>query len=137
MIQIDQSEERYGDGDTSYKAADGEDGVRQLVIDFYDQIESLPQAKHIRDMHNEDLGESRDKLFRFLSGWLGGPALYQKKYGSINVPQAHHHLQIGRHERDAWLLCMQKALDKQPFKESFKLYLMTELAKPAEACRTF
>ena len=137
MIQIDQSEERFGDGDNSYRAAGGENGIRQLVNDFYDQMDSLPQTRFIRDMHDTDLGPSRDKLFRFLSGWLGGPALYQEKYGSINVPQAHHHLSIGRHERDAWLLCMQKALEKQPYQENFKQYLMTELAKPAEACRTF
>lgn len=137
MIQIDRSEERYGEGDASFKAAGEEDGIRKLANDFYDQMTDLAQASHIRDMHSEDLTPSRDKLFRFLCGWLGGPMLYQEKYGSINVPQAHQHLQIGRHERDAWLFCMQKALERQPYKESFKQYLMTELAKPAEACRTF
>lgn len=136
MTQIDISEERYGEGDSSFSAAGGELGIKKLVDEFYNQMESLPQAKHIRDMHNEDLALSRDKLFRFLCGWLGGPSLYQEKYGSINVPQAHHHLSIGRHERDAWLFCMEKALQKQRYKDSFKQYLMRELAKPAEACRT-
>jgi hemoglobin len=137
MIEIDISDERYGESDNSFKAAGGEQGIRHLVDTFYGQMDTLPQARHIRDMHPNDLSESREKLFRFLCGWLGGPTLYQQKYGSINVPQAHHHLSIGRHERDAWLLCMQKAIDKQDYKKSFKDYLMRELAKPAQACRTF
>lgn len=31
-----------------------------------------------------------------------------------------------------WLLCMQKAVDEQAYKESFKVYLMKQLRVPAQ-----
>ena len=126
----------YGDGDASFQAAGGVTGLRKLVNDFYDLMEQLPKAKEIRDLHPDDLTQSRDKLARFLCGWLGGPKLYREKYGPIRIPSAHTHLNIGSKQRDAWLACMQRALEKQPYAESFKAYLIEQLAVPAERCRT-
>ncbi|UTW13749.1 group II truncated hemoglobin [Marinobacterium rhizophilum] len=127
---------QYGDGDTSYQAAGGIDGIRRLVDAFYDQMETLPQAADIRAMHRQDLAESRDKLSCFLSGWLGGPKLYREKYGPISIPAAHAQLRIGSLGRDAWLLCMEKALEQQPWADDFKRYLLRALSVPAERCRT-
>ena len=87
-------------------------------------------------MHPADLTQSRDKLARFLCGWLGGPKLYHEKYGPIRIPSAHAHLHIGTKQRDAWLSCMQQALEQQPYAASFKAYLIAQLAIPAERCRT-
>jgi len=95
----------------------------------------LPQAKNIKEMHSPDLSESRTKLSYFLSGWLGGPKLYAQHYGSINIPLAHKHLSVGTKESEAWLLCMQKAIDKQPYEQSFKIYLMAQLRVPADRIR--
>lgn len=86
-------------------------------------------------MHSKDLSQSRKKLAYFLSGWMGGPKLYAEHFGSINIPQAHKHLAVGVAESEAWLLCMQKAVDDQPYAESFKVYLMQQLRVPAERIR--
>lgn len=126
---------QYGEGDASFQAAGGEAGIRQLVNDFYDAMQSLPEARRILALHPEDLTPSRDKLYRFLCGWLGGPKLYREKYGPIIIPAAHRHLPIGTEERDTWLLCMRKALEKQPYTDGFKSYLLAQLAVPAERCR--
>ncbi len=134
--RTDAEKPRYGDGDTSFQAAGGEEGIRQLVDTFYDLMERLPEAREIRDMHSTDLTQSRDKLARFLCGWLGGPKRYHEKYGPIGIPSAHAHLHIGAKQRDAWLSCMQKALERQPYAASFKTYLIAQLAIPAERCRT-
>lgn len=125
----------YGQGDVSFTAAGGFEGIKQLVDAFYDAMETLPQAKNIRDMHNPDLTESRDKLTRFLTGWLGGPKLFSEKYGPIRIPVAHRHLDIGPAERDAWLACMQIAVNAQPYLQDFRNYLMTQLYVPAERSR--
>jgi hemoglobin len=125
----------YGVGDASFQAAGGEAGLRRLVDAFYAQMDSLPEAAGIRAMHPADLTLARDKLARFLCGWLNGPKLYQEKYGAISIPGAHRHLAIGSAERDAWLLCMQRALALQPYAEEFKRYLLFELSKPAERVR--
>lgn len=125
----------YGKADASFQAAGGEAGIRKLVDDFYDEMSSLGEARHIREMHPDNLTMSRDKLARFLCGWLGGPRLYQETYGPISIPKAHSHLSIGPAERDAWLLCMEKSIARQSYHPDFARYLLTQLAIPAERCR--
>lgn len=120
----------YGFQDTSFKAAGGEAGLTQLVQDFYQIMDQLPEVKTIRAMHPEDLTVSKDKLTKFLCGWLGGPRLFQENYGPISIPGAHAHLSIGSKERDQWLKCMEEALKLQNFAEAFKEYLIGALAKP-------
>ena len=122
----------YGVGDASYQAAGQLVGLTLLVNDFYDYMETLPAAKVIRDMHPADMTETRTKLIYFLSGWLGGPRLYQQQYGQIRLPWFHQSMPIGEAERNAWMLCMEKAVAEQPFAESFKQYLIQQLWVPAE-----
>jgi len=125
----------YGVGDASFQAAGGEAGLRKLVDDFYDAMDQLPEAAKIRAMHPVDLTVTRDKLTRFLCGWLGGPKLYAERYGSIIIPQAHRRFEIGPAERDAWLACMREALKNQPYAAEFKQYLLEQLYVPAERSR--
>lgn len=125
----------YGSEDATYKAAGEFDGIKKLVDDFYDIMSELKESKKVRDMHPDDLEVSRDKLTRFLCAWTGGPRLYKEKYGAISIPQVHSHLTIGSEERDAWLLCMKKALAKQGYPQDFQEYMITQLGVPAERCR--
>lgn len=125
----------YGSEDATYQAAGEYEGIKQLVDDFYDIMSELKESKQVRDMHPDDLELSRDKLTRFLCAWTGGPRLYREKYGPISIPQAHSHLTIGSAEKDAWLLCMKKALAKQGYPQDFQEYMITQLAVPAERCR--
>ncbi len=122
----------FGEGDSSFQAAGGEQGNRQLVDDFYGYMSSLPEAADILAMHPDDLQLSSDKLACFLCGWLGGPRLYTERFGQISIPAAHRHLAIGAAERDAWLLCMKKAIDQQGYGEDFKRYLYQQLCIPAQ-----
>lgn len=122
----------FGQLDASYLAAGQLEGITRLVDDFYDFMESLPEAQTIRAMHAQDLTLSRKKLAYFLSGWLGGPRLYREHFGAISIPMVHRHLAVGEAERDAWILCMQKAVDKQPYEQAFKTYLIEQLKVPAE-----
>lgn len=128
-------EPKYGVQDASFRAAGGEEGLQRLVDRFYQEMDTLPEAKGIREMHQQDLEEVKDRLARFLCGWLGGPKRYQEKYGSISIPMAHAQFPIGARERDAWLLCMSRAVEAQPYEEDFKIYLMKQLAIPAERVR--
>ncbi|MDH3806419.1 MAG: globin [Gammaproteobacteria bacterium] len=86
-------------------------------------------------MHPDDIEVSRDKLARFLCGWLGGPKLYREKYGSISIPRAHEHLAIATPERDQWLTCMTETVAEQAFDPAFRKYLMEQLFVPAEGVR--
>lgn len=125
----------YGTGDASFQAAGGEPGLRQLVDRFFDRMGTDERFATIYGLHPEDKDVSRDKLARFLCGWLGGPKLYNQKYGAIGIPSVHAHLAIGTPERDQWLTCMAETVEEQPFAPAFKKYLMEQLFVPAEAVR--
>jgi hemoglobin len=129
------SGQQYGVGDASFQAAAGEAGVFKLVNDFFDRMESDERFSTISHMHPDDKEMSRDKLARFLCGWLGGPRLYNEKYGAIGIPRVHAHLAIATPERDQWLTCMSESVQQQPFAADFKTYLMEQLFVPAEAVR--
>lgn len=116
---------------TSYFAAGEEEGIRALVTDFYSIMNELPEARNIRDMHKEDLAIIIDKLTLFLCMWLGGPRSYTQKYSSLGMPQVHMNLVINEAEKEAWLLCMDKAINKQNFSFEFKEYLRKEFRFPA------
>lgn len=126
------NEHGYGVGDASYKAAGELPGITKLVDDFYAQMDSIAEAATIRAMHPRNLIESRKKLSYFLAGWMGGPRLYTEHYGPISIPGFHKQLPIGAAERDAWLLCMRKAIDAQPYAMPFKDYLFAQISIPAE-----
>jgi hemoglobin len=122
----------FGVGDGSFRTAGGEVAIRRLVDDFYDIMDVEAQFQTIRRMHPKDLDESRDKLARFLCGWLGGPKRYHEKYGSISIPKAHAHFVVGKAEREAWLDCMEKAIARQSYPSQFAEYLLKELRVPAQ-----
>lgn len=120
---------------TPYDMLGGEAGVRQLVERFYDAMESEPQASHIRAMHAKSLRASREKLFLFLSGWLGGPDLYVQKYGHPMLRRRHLPFAIGRQERDQWMHCMRKALDGMPIDEQLQTRLEQAFLATADHMR--
>lgn len=91
----------------------GQEPIRALVDRFYDLMDSLPEAKTIRDMHPQDLSGSRDKLFMFLTGWSGGPPLYIQRHGHPRLRGRHMPFAIDDSAAAAWMLCMRQALDEQ------------------------
>ena len=68
----------------------------------------------IRALHPETLDGSRDKLYWFLSGWMGGPSLYTAQFGHPRLRARHMPFAIGDAERDAWVACMRVALAAEP-----------------------
>ncbi len=96
-----------------YDAIGGEKGVRQLVNRFYDLMDEREDVKELRELHARSLKVSRDKLFLFLSGWLGGPPLYMEKYGHPMLRRRHLPFKITSLERDQWLSCMYQALEEK------------------------
>ncbi|MBT3031555.1 MAG: group II truncated hemoglobin [Candidatus Thiodiazotropha endolucinida] len=95
---------------TPYERIGGEAAVRELVDRFYNLMDQQQEAKKIRDLHAKSLKISREKLFLFLSGWLGGPDLYVQKYGHPRLRARHLPFSIGIEERNQWIYCMRKAL---------------------------
>ncbi len=95
---------------TPYARLGGDAGVRALVDRFYDLMDLEPAYAGIRALHPATLEGSRDKLHAFLSGWLGGPDLYQSRFGHPRLRARHLPYAIGIAERDQWLACMAQAM---------------------------
>ncbi|MDZ7855053.1 group II truncated hemoglobin [Sphaerotilus sp.] len=93
-----------------YEQLGGEPAIRRLVDRFYALMDELPEAYGVRRMHPESLAGSADSLFKFLSGWFGGPPLYIRERGHPRLRMRHAPYSVGTTERDEWLLCMHQAL---------------------------
>ena len=118
-----------------YDSLGGDAAVRRLVDRFYDLMDSVPDYYVIRKLHPADLAGSRDKLYMFLSGWLGGPPLYAEKYGHPMLRARHLPFAIGIAERDAWLACMKQAMQDCNIEAGMQMGLMDSLFKTADWMR--
>lgn len=120
---------------TPYERIGGEEAVRQLCITFYQIMSETPQTQLIRKMHPENIQTSEDKLFMFLSGWLGGPPLFENEYGHPRLRGRHLPYAIGIEERDQWLYCMAQALKTMELDTAFSEQLMAGFVQTADFMR--
>lgn len=120
---------------THYQRIGGEAQVRRLVDRFYDHMDELPEAWGIRKLHAQDLSGSRQKLFEFLTGWMGGPQLYVEKHGHPMLRARHLPVPIGDEERDQWLMCMRLALDEVVPDEALRAELYAAFVKVGDHMR--
>ena len=95
---------------SAFELLGGEAAVRTLIDRFYDLMDLEPAYAGIRRLHPSALDGSRDKLHWFLCGWLGGPDLYQQRFGHPRLRARHLPYAIGIAERDQWMACMQQAM---------------------------
>lgn len=116
---------------SSYERLGGEQSLRELVDRFYDYMETLPEARTIRTLHPKDLRSAREKLFMFLSGWLGGPDRYIAAFGHPRLRARHLPFSIGAEERDQWMMCMEKALAETNIDNAFREQLVSALQQTA------
>jgi hemoglobin len=120
---------------TPYERLGGDAGLRRLVDAFYDHMHDDPAYAGIRALHPELLHGSRDKLYWFLSGWLGGPPLYFEKRGDPRLRARHLPFAIGVAERDQWLACMRQALGDIGADEALARDLMRAFHNTADFMR--
>jgi hemoglobin len=118
-----------------YEGLGGEEGIRRLVDRFYDLMDTAPEAVHVRALHAASLKRSREKLFMYLSGWTGGPPLYEAQYGHPRLRARHLPFTIGTRERDEWLWCMEKALGEHDTSDELREFLRQRIRQLADHMR--
>lgn len=128
-------EEPTDPGQSPYLLLGGEAVVRRLVDTFYDQMDEDPDFFGIRKLHPASLAASRDKLYMFLTGWLGGPPLYTSEFGHPRLRARHLPFAIGEAERDQWMACMAKALEVVGIELSMRERLIASFANTADWMR--
>lgn len=120
---------------SAYEQLGGEIPLRRLVDRFYQVMAELPEAQGVRQMHPESMSGSAEKLFMFLSGWLGGPSLFVEKFGHPRMRARHLPFKIGKAERDQWMLCMVQAMDDEKVQEPLRSELLYSLLNLADHMR--
>ena len=120
---------------TTYEQIGGDAGTARLAERFYQRMAETPQFAELRAMHPEDLQSSRDKLFMFLSGWMGGPDLFVEKFGHPRLRARHIPFSIGTQERDQWVACMVLAMEDVGIEPSIRDKLLKNFFNTADFMR--
>ena len=120
---------------TIYEKIGGEATVGRLADRFYELMDSVAQFKELRAMHPESLAGSRDKLYKFLSGWFGGPDLFVQEYGHPRLRARHMPFAIGTLERDQWVACMVLAMEDVGIDEDVRKVLLNNFFNTADFMR--
>lgn len=120
---------------TPYELLGGDIAVRGLVDRFYDLMDTEPGFAGIRRLHKADLSAAREKLYLFLSGWLGGPQLYARRFGHPALRARHLPFAIGEAERDLWLECMSRAMQDRGVDDETRQTLGEAFFKTADWMR--
>ena len=120
---------------TTYARIGGEPTVARLCDRFYALMADTPQFAELRAMHPADLQGSRDKLFMFLSGWLGGPDLFVQNFGHPRLRARHMPFAIDTRERDQWVACMLLAMEEVGIEEGVRERLLQNFFNTADFMR--
>jgi hemoglobin len=120
---------------STYDRLGGEEVLYLLTVKFYEIMNSQDSFKVLRNLHGNNLEIARERLFWFLSGWLGGPALYHEKVGQPMLRARHLPFKIGIFERNQWLLCMHQAMCEIGIEEQLKDELIQSFFKTADWMR--
>ena len=103
----------------------GEENIYLMIRDFYRELEKSP----IRHLFTDDMDEASKKSGAFFVFLLGGPPLYQEKYGSPMMRKRHLPFEIDEKAREAWLDCFKRTLVDAPTKYHFPKEHLEEFRK--------
>ena len=96
----------------------GERRIQRLVDAFYERVYS--DATLLPIFENTVMEEVKDKQFRFLCQFLGGPQHYSLKYGHPRMRMRHMPHRIDADAKDAWLACMKEAIQTLDIQDELK-----------------
>ena len=123
---------------TPFELLGGREQVLGLAEAFYDAMERTEPAltaAHATDEHGRITRETRDRFALFLVGWLGGPQDYIAQHGHPRLRMRHGRVGIDTGMRDAWLRCMQAALDARGVEGVVRGFLDQRFAEVADFLR--
>ena len=120
---------------TTYEKIGGDPVVAKLCARFYELMDTVPQFAELRAMHPADLKNSSEKLYMFLSGWMGGPDLFVEKFGHPRLRGRHMPFSIGLQERDQWVACMVLAMEDVGIDEAGRAKLLENFFHTADFMR--
>lgn len=123
----------WGDAASVYEQIGGDAAIRNLVEHFYDIVET--ESPLLRAMLPRSTAGSRQKLYEFLSGWMGGPPLYWERRGHPALRMRHGRFTIDAEVARQWSECMRGAIAECGIAEPAASWLGEELSRMAEMLR--
>ena len=93
----------------------GEANIFRMLADFYAALEQ----SSIRAMFPEDMRAASEKSAAFFVSLLGGPPLYQERYGNPMMRARHAKFIIDPGARRVWLDCFEAVLAEAPARYGF------------------
>ncbi len=92
--------------------------INSLANEFYDVMDSDPNAKELRGIHPENLFMSKKTMYRFLSHWSGGPKIFNAEYtNSTWLELRHRNVGLSEKHQQQWLYCMETAMQNLEFQD--------------------
>lgn len=95
----------------------GDENLLLLVDHFYDKVLVDDRISHL---FQTDIKIVKDKQYRFLTQFLGGPPRYAEVYGHPRMRMRHMPHKIDKDAAHAWLECMAEAISELQIEESFR-----------------
>jgi hemoglobin len=124
--------------DLPFHRLGGEEAVKALAHAFYDAMDAHEPALarlHVLDGEGKVEPGIRERFGLFLIGWLGGPQHYMEKHGHPRLRMRHGHVPVDAAMRDAWLRCMQRAMDARGVTGGVRRFLDQRFADVANFLR--
>lgn len=116
---------KYG---TIYEALGGAPAIRRLVEAFYPRVQKNPL---IGPLFPEDINPVMEKQYMFLTQFFGGPSLYSDEYGHPMMRARHLAFEVTKERAEAWLGCMEEALEEIGVEPELRQFTIQRLSGPA------
>jgi len=111
-----------------YEYFGGEATIRKIVNTFYPKVLAHPLLAPIFPQDIESLIE---KQYQFLTQFFGGPSLYTEQHGNPMMRARHAPFPITVKHAEAWLECMNKALEEVVPSKEIRAIILDRLKGPA------
>ena len=124
--------------DTPFLRLGGEEAVKALAEAFYDAMDSTEPALarlHVLEEDGKVSRGTRERFGLFLIGWLGGPQHYMERHGHPRLRMRHGHVPVDTAMRDAWLRCMNRAMDARGITGNVRRFLEERFSQTADFLR--
>lgn len=122
----------YEVGEKALSAAGGEEGIKRLITAFYHFMDTLPEAEPIRSLQRGARGRYIDNFMNLFLVWIGGRDPNQATLGEKHTVV--FSAAITQKQKQAWLLCLRRALDEQHYENLYKRFVMVQFSIYAEMC---
>ena len=93
----------------------GEANIFRMMEDFYRELEQ----SFLRSLFPADMVAASQRSAAFFVGLLGGPPLYQQRFGNPMMRARHLPFVITPRAREEWLACFERVLADAPQRYAF------------------